>query len=79
LEQLRAESRTQIQHAATQFADETQQLKATVVALREQLGMQDSNHAMELQDVKALANNERTQLQQIVVRLREQLENGNNV
>ena len=39
--------------------------------------MQESNHARELQDVKALANNEQTQLRQTIVRLREELENRN--
>ena len=48
-----------------------------MVALREQLGMQDGDHARELQDMKALANSEQTQLRQIIVRLREELEHRN--
>ena len=39
--------------------------------------MQESDHARELQDVKALASNEQTQLRQIIMRLREELENRN--
>jgi uncharacterized protein (DUF342 family) len=59
------------------MAGEIAELKAIIVALRQQLEHQKNQYAIEVQESRVTASQEQLQLRNTIVRLREELEKLN--